>query len=854
MRGLIQRYTKWLHTQWPAGTVEKLPVSGAEGLTSLPGVRIVGDLTGIPLLKFSSATGANAVRAIARELGKETAANRDDEVIDLAIIGAGVAGISAAIEAKKAGLRFVIFEATQIFSTVANFPKAKPIYTYPTEMRLEGGLQFTTDVKEALLDEMEAQRAAAGIDVVEARIERIESRGRGSELLLHQADKTVTRARRVIIAIGRSGNFRRIGCPGEELDKVYNRLFDPKEFAGKHALVVGGGDSALETAIALTTSGADVTLSYRKKEFSRPKPQNLEKLQILTADPTADVQIERPTSERVTTAMTSGMQRARQPGSLKLALATEVTRIDPDRVFLKNGTEESLPNDVVFTMLGREAPLDFFRRSGIPIRGEWRPGTYAAFGAFFVFCIFLYLWKAQIYVPEWINPATVWQRIAAAGGAFANPSHLLGVLAISMAGPAFYYTLAYCLCVVVFGIRRIRRRKTPYIRLQTLTLIAVQCIPLFLLPEVILPWMGNNGWFGERAKVEPLSAAEVQQWKQFSGSSETDISQRLASGPAPPETTAWAGTTWKKNWPGVVAQDASGKHSIAFDLGNSRRYIRDDTKTDHWIADGLFPPCNYGHGREYWRAYGFILAFPLNVYNVFTDKPLWLWIAICFLQTFVIIPLLIFRWGKGAYCGWLCSCGALAETLGDEHRHKMPHGPKWNRLNMAGQGILAFAFIILFFRILGWILPGSFFATAYESLFEKLPLLNYHFFVDLFLAGMIGVGFYFWFSGRVWCRFFCPLAALMHIYARFSRYRIFPDKKKCISCNICTSVCHQGIDVMNFANKGLPMKDPECVRCSACVQECPTGVLAFGHYAGNERIVLDKIPASPVRMREGAPQ
>ena len=67
MSGIIERYTKWLHTQWPAGTVEKLPVSGPDGVTAQPGVRIAGDLTGIPLLKFSSHTGAQAVRAILRE-------------------------------------------------------------------------------------------------------------------------------------------------------------------------------------------------------------------------------------------------------------------------------------------------------------------------------------------------------------------------------------------------------------------------------------------------------------------------------------------------------------------------------------------------------------------------------------------------------------------------------------------------------------------------------------------------------------------------------------------------------------------------------------------------------------------
>src|SRR3954464_1237630 len=118
MAGILSRYTKWLHTQWPAGTVEKLPVSGPGGVTALPGVRIVGDLTGIPLLKFSSHTGAEAVRAILKAQGGR---RRDEQgALDLAIIGAGVAGVSAAIEAKKAGLKFAVFEATEIFSTVVN--------------------------------------------------------------------------------------------------------------------------------------------------------------------------------------------------------------------------------------------------------------------------------------------------------------------------------------------------------------------------------------------------------------------------------------------------------------------------------------------------------------------------------------------------------------------------------------------------------------------------------------------------------------------------------------------------------------------------------------------------------------
>ncbi len=127
------------------------------------------------------------------------------------------------------------------------------------------------------------------------------------------------------------------------------------------------------------------------------------------------------------------------------------------------------------------------------------------------------------------------------------------------------------------------------------------------------------------------------------------------------------------------------------------------------------------------------------------------------------------------------------------------------------------------------------------------------------LTGVIGYGAYFWFSGRVWCRFACPQVALLHIHARFTRFRIPADKKKPISCNVCTSVCHQGIDVMNFATKGLPMEDPEFVRWSACVQSCPTGVLTFSQIDRHTGLVIgtDRLAASPVQMAEltvrGAP-
>jgi NosR/NirI family nitrous oxide reductase transcriptional regulator len=793
-KGLLSRYTHWLHTRWPAGTVEPLPEVKEDGTTRVAGLRIVGDLTGIPLLKFSADTGARAVQQILKEPDFAGGRGKGD-LLDLAIVGGGVAGIAAAMEAKKAGLRFEVFEAAQIFSTIINFPKAKPIYTYPKDMTPAGDMQFRAKVKEPLLEELEQQRKAAGIETTHARVDHVEKKGDSLEIHIEKegSGKTTVRARRVIIAIGRSGNYRKLGCAGEELDKVYNRLHDPKDYGDKKVLVVGGGDSALETAIALAMSGAHVTLSYRKPEFSRPKPDNVEKLEALQRDPKSRVEVEKPSSERASTDATEATSEGLSRGSIEVALATTVKEIRDREIILTSvdGADRTIANDVVFAMIGREPPLDFLRRSGVPIRGEWTPLRIAACLAFIAFCALIYSWKSdhphEIPIQDYFrrhhwfpfNPA---MQVKAWAG---HEGNLLYTVRKGLGGPSFYYTLAYCSAVLIFGLKRMRRRNTPYVKWQTITLIAVQWIPLFILPEIILPWMGRNGLF-ERG--HPL-----------------------------------------------------------------RR-----------VADALFETYDggIGHERAYWRAYGFILAWPLNVYNVFTDHPLWTWLAISFVQTFVIIPLIIYRWGKGAYCGWICSCGALAETMGDTHREKMPHGPAWNRVNMLGQATLAFAVVILLLRIVSWMAPGSIFGHLYSTLFEGsykgsngaahhiLPFLNYGWLVDIFFGGILGVGLYFWFSGRMWCRFACPLAALMHIYARFSRYRIFADKKKCISCNVCTSVCHQGIDVMNFANKGKPMEDPECVRCSACVQQCPTGVLSFGRLTVNGNPILDTLGASPVQMRE----
>lgn len=776
---VVRAYSRWLHTQFPAGVPEPLPQMEEDGSTAVPGVFVVGDLTGVPLLKFAADSGARIARRIAEE--SKSWGQAPAEIFDVAIVGGGVAGCAAAIEAHRRGLKYVLLESSKPFATIIDFPARKPIYTYPMEMDPAGELKVTADVKEKLVEELESQIRAAQIRVTPGRVEQIERDGEWLLLPLQKGDPI--RARRVIVAIGRSGEFRSLGVKGEDLPKVYHRLHDPKEAAGKRVLVVGGGDSALETAIAIAKEGGAVTLSYRKAEFARPKPDNVEALEKLK-------------------------HRTAEPGRVRMLLPSEVKEIREGEVMISHGgSVETVPNDLVYLMIGRAAPLDFFRKSGIPIVGEWSAAKVLTFLAFLLFCLWLYPAKsgkvpdefaggigAWINAPpkaldQWLAPnvsakqghgaptpdhrvAAVWRRsenravlvpsdskeaMESTSPYYINTS-FGGVLAESAKSIGFWYSLAYCVLVAVFGWKRYQKRRTPYVKLQTISLAAIQIVPLFLLPYAVLPYLGLH---------EML-----------------------------PRT----------------------------------------------FLDWFFPEVNYGHGREYWRAFGFVLAWPLFFFNWLTSAPLLPWLILGAIQTFVLIPGLVYFFGKGAYCGWICSCGALAETLGDAHRQKMPHGPVWNRLNMAGQAILALAAALMVWRVAGWLAPKGSWIETTMPIFSIVEKANY-WVVDAGLAGIVGVGFYFWYSGRVWCRFFCPLAALMHIYARFSQFRILADKKKCISCNACTSICHQGIDVMAFANKGKPMNDPECVRCSACVSTCPTGTLQFGRVGANGEVISSEILA-----------
>jgi len=768
----VSKYFNWLQKDNPRNIVESYPEIDEQKETSVQGVYIVGDLTGIPLLRLAANGGAKIVKQLFSDQKAISEKEKSTDIYDLIIVGAGPAGISAAIECKKKNINYIILESNRILNTIENFPKEKPITLKPDRVQLELPLEMNDGFKETLIEELTIQIEREGLNFeVGTFVQRL---SRKDNIIHIETNKNVYMAEKAVLAIGKAGNSRQLKVPGELLPKVFNKLYDPGEFVDKDILVVGGGDSSMECSIALAKSGNKIIHSYRKEEFSRPKEENMDRFNDLV-----------------------------EQGKITPFFESTVTEIRENEVVLRiKEDSKTIHNDAVFTLIGRELPTKFFKRSGIRMEGENGLSWWWFMVASISFFSMLYFGKVGIAFDLFAGADTIGAKIIAYLSApfqttlnwslsgykwypslnfilgwtgsiifiisgtcslgllarhgnvyfrtpwrafkytyFIGVSSFFTILYFSkllnntsgraewIESPTYWYSLFYCVTMLIFGIRRSYVRKTRYVFWQMTALVSIQIFFLFLLPFHLF---------------KPL--------------------------------------------------------------------ILENLGAQHWIVSELFPS-----GK--WSSFAFILFWPLNMWE-FGSSTFWTWFP--FVQTGLILFFLIRHYGKGIYCGWICSCGGMAETLGDEYRRKTPHGPGAKRLENIGQIVLFSA--IIFTPII---------YLNKSGMWSSFPLLSYtmtgvyKFLIDVIFAGILGLGVYFFLGGRIWCRYGCPLAALMHIYTRFSRYRILSEKKYCISCEICTRVCHMGIDVMNFANKGIPMNDVECVRCSACVTECPMDVLSF---------------------------
>ena len=227
-----------------------------------------------------------------------------------------------------------------------------------------------------------------------------------------------------------------------------------------------------------------------------------------------------------------------------------------------------------------------------------------------------------------------------------------------------------------------------------------------------------------------------------------------------------------------------------------------------------------------WRAYGIIYAWPLFFYTFFHD-PHMVWVVWGVVLTFVVIPILVLFHGK-RYCSWVCGCGGLAETFGDRWRHLAPKGKtsiKWEWMNLAVM-ILAAAITL-------GMLTRDTIGLIHQP--TEWGLYVYRIFADVWLIGILPVTLYPFLGGKIWCRYWCPLAKLMGLMSTFyskvgiSRFKIVANDK-CIACNECSRNCQVGIDVMQYALKQevLDNATSSCIGCGICVSVCPMDTLSFG--------------------------
>ncbi len=315
-----------------------IPKVGPDFQTNVPGLFVAGELGGMGLIRNAIEQGRQAVESVTR--GSKVRA--EGEQLDLVVVGAGPAGLSASLAAMEQGLRFVTLEQESFGGTVAHYPRGKIVMTAPAHLPLIGPVQIRETTKEALLGFWSQVLERTGLTVREQ--EQVESISQGAGGFEVKSARGIYRTRAVLLAIGRRGTPRKLGVPGEERTKVVYRLIDPEQYRGQRVLVVGGGDSALEAATSIADEpGTEVTLSYRSETFGRAKPKNRERVAA-----------------------------AQSACRLRVLLSSQVERIDADAVQLNTEAgSESLPNDAVIVCAGGVLPTPFLKAIGVEVETKY---------------------------------------------------------------------------------------------------------------------------------------------------------------------------------------------------------------------------------------------------------------------------------------------------------------------------------------------------------------------------------------------------------------------------------------------------------------------------------------------------
>ena len=321
-------------------TREDIPVLDAHHQSSVTGMYVVGELGGLSLIRNAIAQGQAAVRHIAATLNGEY----ESGVYDVVIVGAGPAGLTAALTALDEKLNYLVLDQQSPGGTILQYPRRKLVMTQPVTIPRYGKLTRSEYRKEELLEIWEAVIARNNLHIrTGQRVQHVEWGAGGFSI---QVPGDNIRSRRVVLALGRRGTPRKLGVSGEDLPKVAYQLIDAQAYQNQHILVVGGGDSAVEAAIGLARQkGNTVSISYRKNRFFRIKKKNEDRIHRLIKE------------RKITPIFDSALVSIRGK-SVQLSIHEQPREI---------------PNDYVFIFAGGIPPFKMLQEMGIRFGGEARP-------------------------------------------------------------------------------------------------------------------------------------------------------------------------------------------------------------------------------------------------------------------------------------------------------------------------------------------------------------------------------------------------------------------------------------------------------------------------------------------------
>ncbi|TAJ81688.1 MAG: FAD-binding protein [Gallionellaceae bacterium] len=308
--------------------------------TNVPGVFIAGELGGMGLIRKAVTQGAQAMESISKLKNNGTP-------LDVVIIGAGPAGLGAALTAIDKKMNYMLVEQEEsLGGAIFQYPRNKIAMTAPVKLPVIGEMHFKEVSKEKLLEFWHGIINRTGIKInLNERMEGVTPTDKGFTV---KTSKGSYETRAVLLAIGRRGTPRKLGVPGEELPKVVYRLIDPEQYKNMHVLVVGGGDSALEAAMAIAEEpGTTVSLSARADSFgaafSGAKAKNRDRLQVMS-----------------------------DSGKIKIYLKSGVKSIDKTTLVIKYGDQESeIPNDAVIVCAGGTLPTPFLKSIGVMVETKF---------------------------------------------------------------------------------------------------------------------------------------------------------------------------------------------------------------------------------------------------------------------------------------------------------------------------------------------------------------------------------------------------------------------------------------------------------------------------------------------------